>query len=289
MLLEEALQKCLFLNLSVHPLASQLAGCVLGLECSLSTCGLENAAVPFLPLLPLLPNATFPRAGRPWAVHGEPVGRFGSRVFEWGCQERCQTSLALQGMLVAPGCSPGLAPSAAGSGTGAVTLGMFMGFPFCGQGLCGCLGAEGSIQPRSAGPPWGDRNDNPRPIPCHGLPAQCVCHISSPGARRAEGTAGNHNGMLSGASQKSAAATFPPLCCALDSLGHLCLRCVVSPEEEQEGVFRMVNALSPPDRCQGHRGPGERLCALAEPVQAVLCCWKCRAGPQQSWVSPLPR
>lgn len=131
----------------------------------------------------------------------------------------------------------------AGSGTSAVTLAMFMGFPSC---------VAPVLALPWAGAVWlfGSTGNHPAmlcsqcqalcgvirtiitgPIPCHVLPAQCVCHISSPGAWRAEGTAGNHNGMQTGASKKSVAATFPPLCCALYSLRHLCLSCVVSPKE----------------------------------------------------------
>lgn len=232
MLLEEALQKCLFLYLSVHPLASQLAGSVLGVEYSLSTCGLENPAVPFLsaagaPICHISKSRMLILAQGPWAVHGGPVGHCGSWVFEWGCQERCQTSLPLQRMLIAPVCSPGLAPSillAVGPALSLWQCSWF--FPPIPSWVAPVLARPW------AGAVWlfGSTGNHPAmlcsqcqalcgvirtiitgPIPCHVLPAQCVCHISSPGAWRAEGTAGNHNGMQTGASKKSVAATFPPL------------------------------------------------------------------------------
>lgn len=188
-----------FLYLPAHSLASQLAGCVVGLECSLSTCGLENPAVPFLPLLP--PNATFPGAGCP-SWHRD-----------------------IQGFSL-PGCSCA-GPSASRRESSSHAL------QPC-QALCGVIRTRITAL------------------------FHAMCHISSPGAWTAEGTAGNHSGKQSGASKKSVSATFPPLCCALCSLRHLCLSCVL-PKEEWDSVFRVVTALSPPGRSQEHRGPGERL------------------------------
>lgn len=168
MLLEEALQKCLFLYLSVHPLASQLAGCVLGVEYSLSTCGLENPAVPFLSLLLVLPYATFPRAGCSFWHRG--LGLCMGAL--WGIVALgCLSGAVRRGAKQAfpcRGCSwpqcaaQGWHPAScwqwdqrchSGNAHGFSLLfppGLLLCWPFHGQGLCGCLGAQGTIQPCSA-------------------------------------------------------------------------------------------------------------------------------------------
>lgn len=182
------------------------------------------------------------------ARDGDPVGHCGSQV-------------GLSGELPSRPC---LAGDARGPGLAATVL----------LSLWGCsrfsfLGCSSAPVSRGCVAGWEQREQcqalcgviqqESQPFPCHVLPAQCMCHISSPGPWRPEGAAGNHSGMQSGASKESLAATFPPLCCAFYSRRHLCLSWAVSPKEERDGVFGVVMALSPPDRSQGHGGPGERL------------------------------
>lgn len=185
MLLEEALQKCLFLYLSVHPLASQLAGCVLGVEYSLSTCGLENPAVPFLSLLPVLPYATFPRAGCSFWHRGLRlcVGALWG-IVALGCLSGAVRRGAKQAF-PCRGCSwpqcaaQGWHPAScwqwdqrchSGNVHGFSLLGCSCAGPSMGRG---CVAVWEHREPSShalqpvPGPLWGDKNDNHRP---HSMP-----------------------------------------------------------------------------------------------------------------------
>lgn len=225
-------------------------------ECSFSTCGLENPAVPLLPLLPVLPNATFPGAGCPsWHRLGTlwGIGCLSGAVRRGTKQAFPCRGCSWMAQCAAQGWHPASCWYSSGNVHG------FLGCPPMSRGCVAVWEPCSHALQAVPAPLRGDKNKNHGPVPCHVLPAQCVCHSSSPGAWRAEGTAGNHNGMQSGVSKKSFAAALPPLCCALCPLRHLCLSCVVSLREERDGVFRVVTALSPPDRSQGHGGPGERL------------------------------